>query len=440
MSASQVILLIETIFAYWFIYSLRKKKFIPSFLLVILGVSFSFWYTIPVLLSNIGYWFIFESMVKISINEYNLFAIGEISFFILILCIFKYSLKYRIRNIITIKERPHLRNKELFLIIYSILFLIYNFIFNSNYIKNNDISEAQNGIFVLFYFFASYLTSYFYVNIFLNSSNKRNSLFLALIIIFSVYSVFVAGARIYLIVFIWLYVAKKWKYIREKKKMKLFFPVLILILCISFLLPFLANKRTGNENNSLDWSSVGNLTLFHLNLKLNSIAYSTALITYDGEGFASYKPYIGSLFKYIPRAVWTNKPTPTSYDGTIAGTPSRRIPTLLNFQDVEYANVGVSAFTVSLWQGVFFVLLALLINVIYLRIILALFTNNSYWVKAIGFNLLYFPQLILTPSFGDNLIQKIFEIFILVAFLFLFGILKFKTIFNENYYVSRRFR
>lgn len=440
MSVTQVILLIESILVYWLIYSFRKNKIIPLFLLVVLGVSFTFWYTIPILLSNIGYWFIFESMVKISIDEYNLYAIGEVSFFIIILCLFKYSLRYKIKNIIFIEERSNLRNKELFLIAYSISFLIYNFIFNSNYVKNNDISEAENGIFILFSFISSYLLSYFYVNIFLASPNNRNSLFLTLIIIFSLYSVFIAGARIYLIVFIWIYIVKKWKYIIQKKRMKFFLPIVALILIFSLLLPFLANKRTGNENTSLDWNSLGNLTLFHLNLKLNSIAYSTALITYDGEGFAGYKPYIGSLFKYIPRAFWEGKPTPTSYDGKITGTPSRHIPSLLNFQDVEHANVGVSAFTVSLWQGLSFVLLALIINVIYLRVVLSLFKNNSYWIKAIGFNLLYFPQLILTPSFGDNLIQKIFEIFILLAFLFLFGIIKFKTSLNENYYVSRRFR
>lgn len=90
--------------------------------------------------------------------------------------------------------------------------------------------------------------------------------------------------------------------------------------------------------------SIAELTLYHLNLKLNSIAYSTTLITRDGEGFAGYEPYVGSLFKYMPRAIWNAKPTPTSYNGTVAGTPSRRIPELLNLGNSEYANVGTSAF------------------------------------------------------------------------------------------------
>lgn len=131
-----------------------------------------------------------------------------------------------------------------------------------------------------------------------------------------------------------------------------FSPLVILLLCVSLLLPFLSAKRSGSQLDSSDMKSIAELTLYHLNLKLNSIAYSTTLITRDGEGFAGYEPYVGSLFKYMPRAIWNAKPTPTSYNGTVAGTPSRRIPELLNLGNSEYANVGTSAFLVSFVAGV----------------------------------------------------------------------------------------
>lgn len=233
---------------------------------------------------------------------------------------------------------------------------------------------------------------------------------------------------------------KKWHYIQRRRYLSFFSPLIILLLCASLLLPFLSAKRSDSQLDSSDMKSMAELTLYHLNLKLNSIAYSTTLITRDGEGFAGYEPYVGSLFKYMPRAIWNAKPTPTSYNGTVAGTPSRRIPELLNLGNSEYANVGTSAFLVSLWQGWMFVIISIVINFLYLRIILIFLVHPSYWLKAIGFNLLFFPQLILTPSFGDNLIQKMLEILILLIFLYLFKIICIKINTNENCNFSRRIR
>lgn len=422
--------------SYRLLFLLYKR--LPLFLSLVLFVSFTLWYVVPILLSNCGYWYFFESMVNIDIMEYNLFAIGEVYFYLLILLLFKFSLKWKFIITLRLEEAPKTTTQENFLIAYSLLLFLYNSIYRSNYWENNDIDSVENGIFFLFSFFSSYILSYFYVNIFGGSSKNKNKFFLFLVIIFALYSSFISGARIYLLVFIWLYIMRKWHYIKNRKYLHFFSPLIILLLSASLLLPLLSAKRSDAQLDSSDIKTISELTLYHLNLKLNSIAYSTALITRDGEGFAGYEPYIGSLFKYMPRAIWSTKPTPTSYNGTIAGTPSRRIPELLRFANTEYANVGTSAFLVCLWQGWIFVIISIFINIFYLRIILAFFIHPSCWIKAIGFNLLFFPQLILTPSYGDNLIQKMLEVLILLIFLYLLRIIRVKICVNENCNFPRR--
>ena len=425
---------------YLLLFSLHKSNRVPVFFTLVLLASFTLWYTLPILLSNCDYWYFFESMVGIEIEEYNLFAIGEVYFYLLILLLFRFSLKWNLKSILTFEEASNVKVQENILIIYSLSLFLYNLFFRSNYLENNDIDTVENGVFFLLSFFSTYISSYFYVNIFCGSHNKKNSFFLFFIILSALYSSFIGGARIYLVIFIWLYIIKKWHYIQRRRYLSFFSPLIILLLCASLLLPFLSAKRSDSQLDSSDMKSMAELTLYHLNLKLNSIAYSTTLITRDGEGFAGYEPYVGSLFKYMPRAIWNAKPTPTSYNGTVAGTPSRRIPELLNLGNSEYANVGTSAFLVSLWQGWMFVIISIVINFLYLRIILIFLVHPSYWLKAIGFNLLFFPQLILTPSFGDNLIQKMLEILILLIFLYLFKIICIKINTNENCNFSRRIR
>lgn len=427
MNIDIVILIIGILFGYRLLMLLKKKAGISWFLLSALFFSFTIWYVLPILLSNIGYWYIFESLIKLSIHEYNYFAIAEVCFYLAILILLILSFKLKFKSIVLFYESDNLKWQKILLISYSVAIFLYNVFFRYDYLDNNDISKAENGALFLVSFFASYITSYFYVNIFVDGNCRKNRIYLILTFLYSLSAVFVSGGRIYLLSIIWIYVAMRYTLIQQKKRIQFVFPLIFLLVISSILLPIIASKRGGEQSApNIDVSESIDLALFHLNLKLNSIAYSTSLITSDGVGFAGYKPYLGSVFKYIPRSVWANKPTPTSFDGTISGIPSRRIPYLLNFDNIEYSNVGCSSFIVSLWQGWGFVFVAIVINVIYLRLIICLFRHQSYWLKAIGFNLLFFPQLILTPSYGDNLIQKLLEVVVLILFLYCIGVLKIK--------------
>lgn len=423
------LLFVGIIWIYKILYSFYRSRKIPLFFVLALVASFTLWYFIPILLSNCGYWYIFNSLTKVTLEEFNSYVVYEVYFYIIVLLIFRRIQKWRFKAIIAFQEGNGIKFKESILIIYSILMILYRVLKSDSYSEVNDIGNTNNGIVFLLSFFNTYILSYYYINIFDRSSNSRCNLFLVIILL-SVILAVVMGARIYLLVFVWLYFMRNRNYISEKRYLRFFFPLVLLLISFSFLLPIMASKRAGSKLSQSDMKASSELILFHMNLKLNSFAYSTALIEYDGEGFAGYNPYIGSFLKYLPRAIWKTKPTPLSYDGSVEGTPTRRIPMLLNFQDTDTANVGVSTFLVSLWQGWGYVFLAIIVNAIYLLLISFFLSHFSFYIRAIGFYLLCFPQLVTTPSSGDNLIQRLLEVPILLLFLYLLGIIRFKYVYG----------
>ena len=192
------------------------------------------------------------------------------------------------------------------------------------------------------------------------------------------------------------------------------------------LLPYISNKRSGVDNYIIlnSRGETYKIILEELNTKFNSIAYSSILLKYDGENFAGFNPYIGSLVKFIPRIVWKDKPVPTSYNSDVSGMPSRRIPELLGNRTDSF-NTGTSSYAVSAWQlGYWTVLLAIILNILLFKLINHCFKNKSFYIKSFGFMLIGFPQLVMLPSFGDNIIQKLMEASILLLILLLFNILK----------------
>ncbi|GHT18846.1 hypothetical protein FACS189429_5890 [Bacteroidia bacterium] len=208
--------------------------------------------------------------------------------------------------------------------------------------------------------------------------------------------------------------AHKWIY---------FIPVASLTTILLVLLPILASLRSGEDaEESSDIEQTTKLVFNQLNIKLNSVGYTSVLIENDGMGFAGIKPYVGSLFKFFPRSLWKEKPTPTSFNGEISGTPARRIPYLMTGEEGVY-NVGTAPGLVALWHGWHSVILSALLSVMFLWILCKSLSAKSLIVNAIGFMLFYFPQLVMTPATGDNIIQKLLEALIIILLLLFSGVL-----------------
>ena len=428
-----ILCVLGIIFSCYLIITLRKQEGVPRIVPFFLGISFITWYAIPILLSIFHSFKIFENMIHISLNEYLKLAFKELIFYIIILLLFKFSFKIKnpFKNI-SIIESNSISDSNSFIkscIAFSIIMLIYNMIMRSDYDKNNEIGQAQGGIFFILQYFVSYIISFYWINIIFNQKSKYQNFYIIFILINSVFAI-IAGARIHLLSLLYLYFFVNIKLLSVGKKLRFFTPFIAIFLASLIVLPILSAKRTGHEADlsSQDLATITELVLIECNIKLNSIAYSSALLEYDGEGFAGFKPYLGSLFKYIPRFIWKDKPTPTSFNNDISGTPARRAPYLYGVVN-ETQNVGVSAYSVSSWQsGIYTIILSIILNVIYLIIINTFLKNNSLYLNAIGLQLFYFPQLIMTPSYGDNIIQKLLEILIIISILLLFKVIKFKVI------------
>lgn len=309
------------------------------------------------------------------------------------------------------------------------MIIIYGILKGNDYDQLNDIQNSQQGM--ILSLLIGLISYYILANI-LFVNGKKSKLYIILASSTSILSV-LRGVRIYILSLVWIYIACAYKYLREKRYIKFFTPIVIGLFGSLLIVPIIAEKRTGGDVSSVPINVAVKAGLFHVNLKLNSIAYGSVLPEKDGIGFAGVTPYIGSFFKFVPRAVWPDKPTPLSYNGEIEGTPSRRIPRLVTTSDnLDTANTGYSPLAISLWQGSLFVLLSLILNVIYLRSIIGCIANNSYWIKAIGLYLFTFPQLDRFPSTGDNIVQKLLEAIFLIVLLLCLRLIKIKRVRTSN--------
>lgn len=392
---------------------------------VFLLFSFFIWYLIPITLSLTGYYEFTETIVSTSLARYVELATFEVWFYAVILILFNLIKKKSFKNSYEIVENPSVYKYFVpTIVLFTIIMLLYNFIYNLDYNEVNDIGNAEGGFFFLFNAINIFVLSFIWICVILKNYPKYNKLFKIIIIFYLIYFI-LSGSRIYLVGFIWLFYFEK----RDKIKWyKFLVPIVLLTVGSMLLLPFLASKRVGQDTSGLieviDVGNIDEIVLTQLNIKLNSIAYSSVLIERDGIGFAGVNPYIGSMLKFLPRGLWHDKPTPTSFNGNISGVPSRRIPYLLDDTSDTY-NVGVSAGIVSLWHGYFSIILSIILNVLLLYIISRSLGSKVPVVNGLGFMLFLFPQLVMTPSFGDNIIQKLLETVFLVVLLLMSGSIKF---------------
>ena len=389
---------------------------------VFLLFSFVIWYVIPIILSLLGYWEIIEGIVSTSLERFVEFATFEVWFYAVILLLFNLTKKFHFKNNFKIVENPVVYKYFVpTIVIFTISMLLYNFIYNLDYNEVNDIGNAEGGFFFLLNALNIFILAFIWVSVILKNNTKYHKLFKIIIVCYLIYFV-LSGSRIYLVGFIWLFYFEK-----QDKIVWYKFLVSIVLLSVGsmLLLPILASKRVGEDTSGLvNESNINDLVLTQLNMKLNSIAYSTVLIERDGVGYAGFNPYLGSLLKFLPRGIWSDKPTPTSFNGTISGVPSRRVPYLLNDTTDTY-NVGVSAGIVSLWHGYYSVFLTIILNVLLLRIISKSLGSKVLIMNGIGFMLFLFPQLVMTPSYGDNIIQRLLEALFIIVLLFISGSVKF---------------
>lgn len=91
--------------------------------------------------------------------------------------------------------------------------------------------------------------------------------------------------------------------------------------------------------------------LYHLASRCD-LAQNSSLLFYasDKFGFITYRPYIGSIFAWIPRLIWPNKPFPGSYDGTFATSPPYFIGYLKRGIFGGYHSATAPAAGIMYWQ------------------------------------------------------------------------------------------
>lgn len=408
---------------------LARNKAVSKYFLFFLFVAFFMWYVTPNILTYLGIHGVLD-FLEISEDDYYSLMIKELSFLIAILFIFNllsFRKKIRISRFILTENLNYRKQKvfNFFLYTFLIFYIIYLLINQMDYVANNDILNQEGGLFQILSFFSSYLVAYLWVNIIFSESDDNKKIYILFALGYAL-ALVLTGSRIYLLSFVFF---GFFMIVKQKSKIKKTFSSLgfaLILITALFLLPFISSKRSGADLVAFQSAdTMSNLVLEELNVKLNSTAYSVILLKYDGEGFAGYNPYIGSFLKFIPRFVWEDKPTATSFNSSITGIPSRRIPVLLGSKSDTF-NTGTSPYAVSAWQdGTMTILISIFLNVILFILINRCFLSNSFLIKSFGFLLIGFPQLVMLPTTGDNIIQKLIEAFIIFATLLFLGYFKF---------------
>ena len=397
-------------------------------------ISFVMWYLLPITLTILGYDFVIK-FTRITYPEFYTIVSKELLYYISILGVF--LLFYRSRKIVFTnfqikKFKNRRRVDDLFFwlsYLFVIIYTVYLAINNQNYLDSNNESNAQGGTLQLMAFFINYLQPFFWIYFLYGSSKlKRNMVAILLFILSAV--LIMGGSRIYLLGIVYLFV---FVYIREQNKVRKLWILGAIVLFMGVAvaaLPYLADQRSdAKADKVMDNGNLTEAALQEVNIKFNSFAYSWALLKYDGEGFAGFNPYLGSILKFVPRVFWNEKPTATSFNSEVSGIPGRRAPYLMGDR-TDYFNTGVSPFIVAYWQqGMWTVILSVILNIVMLFFVNRCFYHSSLYIKALGYMMVLFPQLVMLPTYGDNIIQYAVQMILFFFVLLALGVIKLQ---NKN--------
>lgn len=331
------------------------------------------------------------------------------------------------------KVGPIVRKKTFFpLAVIYFFWIIQNILTQStDYQANNDLSLAvasnSAGVFTLLYALLGAFFTYIALK-----AQKGLILYVSLgLILLSVVQSVLTGSRIPMMWPLFIFIFRFWGPIKAslfarsvRRRIIIVVAVPVIFLGIMAMSALIGSTRSKQSLLDVEWDfeSFNSIVLIqNLYSKFNSFSTGIQLINGYGSGTAGYKPYIGSLFYFVPRFIYPNKPIAGSVDDTYFGTPARLVPALDNPNDT-INNRGVSPLAISIWHwgwigGMFAFLLGGLIT---LRLLNYLLNSNLLFFKTMGIFLIPIPIFInVFPS--PDVALKHASLIGLILFLTMFG-------------------
>ena len=239
------------------------------------------------------------------------------------------------------------------------------------------------------------------------------------------------GSRILLLMPI---IVIAFKYIKnvEVNLSMIFFALAGMIFCIYIIAPIVIvlgkNRQQVTELSILidprNLQNAQDALFIELFAKLDSFTQGAVLTnqstSVSGMGVAGLAPFYGSLFVFVPRFLWPERPVAGSIDGTIYGHPSRVAANILSTAS-DSMNVGVSPLHISLWEfGEAGFPIFVLSGVLFLFIINAMLNRASFQTRTVGVYLLNIPAFAsLLPSPDVMVMRSVLAIFFLAGFSFI---------------------
>jgi hypothetical protein len=149
--------------------------------------------------------------------------------------------------------------------------------------------------------------------------------------------------------------------------------------------------------------------------KTDSLSTARFFLSKDLPGSGGLQPVLSSFFAFIPRIVWPDKPVPGSQDGTPGGIPPRLAGMYMGGGDAFW--VGLSPCHVTIWQFgyVFGVIVFVISNLIYLKVLNRLLMSHSLWPRALALFTMVPPLFHQTITTPDLVVQGIVRLGLLLA-------------------------
>ena len=420
----QTLIIFALLFQLFFIISLVKDKKLNNIFKLSIICFVIFWIFAPgitaLLLDVLN-----QDPVKLLHTNFCIYYISEFLILYFTVQIVKFLSK-KSNKIKEYKFSDNLIFKVIFLLIIILIFDYYTTP-KLSYIENNTIDGASYNL--LTPITSIFKTFFFSFLIFVSCiARKKKILYFSLFaVLITVAFMMSSGARISIsaIFFIILY---RIIFISSSKIRILFNLILTSILILVLFLPILISMekvRSDDLNiseisNNIDTESL--ISVFtSVFQKFNSIDAGIKLVDGYGSGVAALKPYIGSVFIFVPQYFYPNKPISGSIDNTYFGTPPRLVVQYDNPHDLA-GNVGVSPLAVTIWQfgwiiGPLSLFIFTTLNLFFLNYLM---NSNRPVMNAIGAYFLPLPGFVGIFSSPDVYLKNAiyFIIFIIIIFFY----------------------
>lgn len=156
-----------------------------------------------------------------------------------------------------------------------------------------------------------------------------------------------------------------------------------------------------------------------VNRKFDEVGPGVELLALEPAGTGGITPILSAAVAFVPRAIYPNKPVPTSRDGTYYGIAVRIAATAYGDPELGMV-VPVSSTAMTLWElDTLGPLVLVLLNLLFLLVLNTLLVSHNVFTRALAISVMGVPTFQSFVGAPSLVVQTSLRLMLLVAILFL---------------------